>query len=96
VEKYGTAGQATGVNTIWRMRFVCWINKATNTHSEYVMHITFYRQHESASKLHYTRNVFLKTLFHTTQYTMSRQNYTVSECSKSLCLFYYTELIDIF
>ena len=24
--------------TIWRMRFACWITKATNTHSEYVTH----------------------------------------------------------
>jgi hypothetical protein len=23
--------------TIWRMRFACWITKATDTHSEYVI-----------------------------------------------------------
>jgi hypothetical protein len=23
--------------TVWRMRFACWIAKATNTHSEYVI-----------------------------------------------------------
>ena len=27
--------------TIWRMRFACWIPKATNTHSEYVLLIAF-------------------------------------------------------
>ena len=27
--------------TIWRMRIACWIHKATNTHSEYVMLIAF-------------------------------------------------------
>jgi hypothetical protein len=27
--------------TIWRMRIACWIPKATNTHSEYVMIIAF-------------------------------------------------------
>ena len=27
--------------TIWRMRFTCWIPKATNTHSEYVILIAF-------------------------------------------------------
>jgi len=27
--------------TIWFMRSVCWITKATNTHSEYVIHIAF-------------------------------------------------------
>jgi hypothetical protein len=31
VEIYGTAGHATDGNIIWRMRFACWINKATNT-----------------------------------------------------------------
>jgi hypothetical protein len=38
VEKYGTAGQATYGNIIWRMRFACWITKATGTHSEYLTH----------------------------------------------------------
>ena len=27
--------------TIWRMRIACWIPKATNTHSEYVLLISF-------------------------------------------------------
>jgi hypothetical protein len=31
VEKYGIAGQVTDDNTIWHMRFACWINKATGT-----------------------------------------------------------------
>jgi hypothetical protein len=38
--------------TIWRMPFVCWIPKATDTHSEYVIRIAFPRQQylrESAS-----------------------------------------------
>jgi len=30
--------------TIWRMRFVCWINKATDTHSEYAIFLVFPRQ----------------------------------------------------
>ena len=33
----GTARQATDENIIKRMRFVCWITKATDTHSEYVI-----------------------------------------------------------
>jgi hypothetical protein len=32
VEKYGTARQATGDNITWRMRFACWITKATHTY----------------------------------------------------------------
>jgi len=30
--------------TIWLMRFACWITKATNTHSEYVILISFSRK----------------------------------------------------
>jgi hypothetical protein len=44
VEKYGTARQATDGNIIRRMRFACWITKATNTHTEYVILIAFPRQ----------------------------------------------------
>jgi hypothetical protein len=43
--------------SIRSMRIACWITKATDTHSEYVMHIAFPRQQwfrESASMLHYT------------------------------------------
>jgi hypothetical protein len=57
VEKYGRAGQATDDNIIRRMRFACWITKATDTHSEYVILIAFARQkllRERASILRYT------------------------------------------
>ena len=40
--------------TIWLMRIACWIHKATNTHSEYVITIAFPLQqwlHESATTL---------------------------------------------
>jgi hypothetical protein len=43
VEKYGTARQATDYNIIRRMRFACWITKATDTHSECVTFIAFPR-----------------------------------------------------
>jgi hypothetical protein len=43
VEKYGTARQATDDNIIRRMRFACWVTKATDTHSEYVILIAFHR-----------------------------------------------------
>jgi hypothetical protein len=36
VEKYGRDRQATDDNIKLRMRFECWITKATDTHSEYV------------------------------------------------------------
>jgi hypothetical protein len=57
VEKYGRAGQAVDDNIIRRMRFACWINKATDTHLEYVILITFPRQkkfRERASVVRYT------------------------------------------
>jgi hypothetical protein len=43
--------------TVWRMRIACWIPKATNTHSEYVILIALplqQRLHERASMLRYT------------------------------------------
>ena len=33
-EKCGRARQVTDVNIIWRMRFVCWITEATDTHTQ--------------------------------------------------------------
>jgi hypothetical protein len=46
--------KATDDKIIWSMRIACWITKATDTHSEYVMLIYFPRQqwsHERASML---------------------------------------------
>ena len=37
MEKSGGARQATDDNIIRRIRIACWINKATTTHSEYVI-----------------------------------------------------------
>jgi hypothetical protein len=47
----------TGQVTIWRMRNECWIPKATNTYSRYVLIIAVPLQqwlHERTSVLHYT------------------------------------------
>jgi hypothetical protein len=55
VEKYGSIGQVTDKNIIWRMRIACWITKATDTHSEFVILIAFPWQQwlrERASMLH--------------------------------------------
>ena len=54
--KYGIAGQATDDNIIRHMRISCWIAKATDTHSKYVIIIAFplqQRLHEQASVLRY-------------------------------------------
>ena len=48
--------------TILRMRIVCWIPNATNTHSEYVIIIAFppqERLHERALNSRYTYTVLL-------------------------------------
>jgi len=48
--------------TIWRMRNVCCVPKATNTHSEYVIILAFPLQqwlHERASMLRYTYSACL-------------------------------------
>jgi len=51
--------------TIWRMLIACWITKATNTHSSYVILIASPLQHylqERASKLRYTHTECLVIL----------------------------------
>jgi hypothetical protein len=57
VEKYGTARQATDDNITSRMRFACWVNKVTATHSEYAILIAVPRQQwvrEGAFMLRYS------------------------------------------
>ena len=48
--------------TIWRMRTACWITKATDTHSEYIIRVAFPLQqwlHEGVSMLHlYVRGLY--------------------------------------
>ena len=56
-EKYFSARQVTDGNIIRRMRIACWIPKATNTHSVYVILIAFPLQqwsHEVVSVLRHT------------------------------------------
>ena len=50
---YGREGQATEHNVIRRMRSACCITEATNTHSEYVIIIVFYRHHGYANWTQY-------------------------------------------
>jgi len=54
MEKYIPARQATDDNIIWRTRFVCWIPKATDTHSEFVILIAFPQQAVSRTRLNVT------------------------------------------
>jgi len=43
-DKYCRDGLATDDNKMLRMRFACWITKATDTRSEYVIFIAFPQQ----------------------------------------------------
>jgi hypothetical protein len=55
--EYVRARQATGDNIIRRMRFACWITKAIDTHSEYIILIAIplqQRLRERASMSRYT------------------------------------------
>ena len=44
MEKYATAGQATDDSIVRCIRVACWLNRATDLHSEYVILIAFLRQ----------------------------------------------------
>jgi len=44
VEKYGRARQTTNNNIKRCINLTCWVNNATDTHSEYVIHTAFARQ----------------------------------------------------
>ena len=62
-KKYGRNRDATHISIIRRMHFACWIPKATNTHSEYVILIAPPLQqwlHERASMLPLRKNVLRK------------------------------------
>ena len=50
-EKCGRARQATDDNIIRRIRIACWITKATNTHSEYVILTAFHGKYIFANAL---------------------------------------------
>jgi hypothetical protein len=84
-----TVGPGRPQMTIWRMRFVYWITKATDTHSKYVILIPFPQQKRlsetvSAIRLNvtaslvrlYTTNTYLMycTVKHTTLIFLFSQN----------------------
>jgi hypothetical protein len=65
-EKSFVNGQATDNNIIRRMRIACYISKAINTHSEYVIRIVFPPQqwlHDRASLLRHSTLRLLLNLF---------------------------------
>jgi len=70
--------------TIWRMRVACWIPKATNMNSEYVIRIAFPLQlwlHEPANILRYTYIAFLGGPKFQHLYVAARQSWLACEIS---------------
>ena len=62
MKKFVGVRQITDDNITLRMRFACWISKATDTHSEYVILIAFVLQqwlHERISVLGYMHSACL-------------------------------------
>jgi len=58
---YGRYKQVVYNNTIWRMRFACWVTKAADARLEYVMFTAFPLQqwlHKPASDLRYTYTLY--------------------------------------
>jgi hypothetical protein len=66
VEKRGTARQAADDNIILRMRFACWITKATDTYWEYEIRIAFFygnNGYENAPRIYIVWVVTLLKIF---------------------------------
>jgi len=70
--------------TIWRMRFVYWITKATNVHSQYVILIAFPLQHRLQERSSMWRlNVHCLSCFTTAQQSLVGQDPLIIEASRS-------------
>jgi hypothetical protein len=78
VERYGTIRQATDGNIIQRMRFACWMSKATDTHSEHVILIAAVLQQLSREVASVVRHTYVAS--HVLLYQ------TLSEFSLQVCL----------
>jgi len=65
METYCTARQVTDDNNKRRRRTACWITKATDTHSEYIIVLAFLRQQWLATAPEYYVILTLPVLFKT-------------------------------
>jgi hypothetical protein len=64
--------------TIWRMRMACWVPKATNTHSEYVMLITVPQQRWLLERASLSRCTALHVLSFLCFVTLWRKSFMVT------------------
>ena len=74
---------------IWRMRIACWIPKATNTHSQYVILIVFPLQqqlHQRAPMLRYRYSACLAAVL----------RYTYSACLAAVLRYTYSACLAVF
>jgi len=62
VENYGRAGLVTEEDTTLPMRCACWLNRATDSHSEFVI-MLFHSNEGYANKPHYYFMPILLVLF---------------------------------
>ena len=69
MEKYGTARQATDDDIIRRMPSACWINKATDTHSQYEIRIAFSRHQWFGERASCYGNTYTDSLVISSQLT---------------------------
>ena len=60
--KYGTTRQATDYKIIWRIPVACWITKATDTHSEYVILSAFLQQKWAGERALMLRHMYIAHL----------------------------------
>ena len=61
-ERYGTAEQAASDSVTRRVRIACWITKAADAYSEYVIFITFPRQHRLRERAALLRHIYIAYL----------------------------------
>jgi hypothetical protein len=74
--------------TTWHMRIACWISKATNTHTEYIIINVFPLQclHEAASVLRYTYVVYVvKPFLCSANIIPPEQNFCYSDSVLNSC-----------
>jgi hypothetical protein len=85
VEKYGRVRHVTNDNSIRRMHIACWVTKATDTHSEYLILVHFPQQQwlrERNSIFHYT---------YTTIYIIYYNYYNVHDYEVKFCEIFSTK-----
>ena len=96
VETTGSVRQATDDSIIRRTRFACWIRKATDTHSEYGIFISFPRQqwlNESATLLRfYVRYMYFLVLSQSPSFSLCFGSFY--DFSSSFFVFYFTHLVS--